>query len=397
VDGLLDLRCLTQLPFPASTPTLSWPLMPQRSPFAGRSVLATIRDGDVLAHHPFDDFNDTVVRFFEEAAADPDVTTIAATLYRVGHPSPVAGALLLAAEAGKRVFALVELQARFDEEHNVRWARSIERAGGHVVYGLPGLKVHAKAALVVRREGDLLRRYVHVGTGNYNPRSGRLYTDLSLFSARPSLGDDITALFRAVSGGDGETPRAPAALPREALVAPHQLRTALLDRIARETANAQAGRRSGITAKVNALADREMVRALYTASQAGVPVDLVVRGICTLRPQIPGLSEHIRVVSVVGRFLEHSRVYRFHNDGDPEYLIGSSDLRPRNLRRRVELLVPVIAPAQQQQLDELLACYLNDPSAWQLHADGQYSKVGGAGVSAQQHYAQEGARALPVE
>ncbi|AMW06142.1 polyphosphate kinase 1 [Gemmatimonas phototrophica] len=396
VDGLLDLRCLTQLPFPASTPGLSWPLLPQRSPFTGRSVLATIRDGDVLAHHPFDDFNDTVVRFFEEAAADPDVTTIAATLYRVGHPSPVAGALLLAAEAGKRVFALVELQARFDEEHNVRWARAIERAGGHVVYGLPGLKVHAKAALVVRREGDLLRRYVHVGTGNYNPRSGRLYTDLSLFSVRPSLGEDITALFRAVSGGDGETPRAPAALPREALVAPHQLRTALLDRIARETANAQAGRPSGITAKVNALADREMVRALYAASLAGVPVQLVVRGICTLRPQVPGLSEHIRVVSVVGRFLEHSRVYRFHNDGDVEYLIGSSDLRPRNLRRRVELLVPVITAAQQRQLDELLACYLNDPTAWELHADGQYSMVEGAGVSAQQHYAQEAARALPV-
>jgi polyphosphate kinase len=394
VNGLLDLRCLTQLPFPEPAPPLSWPPLPHHSPFAGRSVLDAIRDGDVLLHHPFDDFNDSVVRFFEEAAADPDVTTIAATLYRVGHPSPVAGALLLAAEAGKRVFALVELQARFDEEHNVRWARAIERAGGHVVYGLPGLKVHAKAALVVRREGETLRRYVHVGTGNYNPRSGRLYTDLSLFSAQPALGEDITTLFRAVSGIDGEAPRAPSALPREALVAPHQLRAALLERITRETANARAGRVSGITAKVNALADREMVRALYTASQAGVPIDLVVRGICTLRPQVADLSENIRVVSVVGRFLEHSRVYRFQNGGQPEYLIGSSDLRPRNLRRRVELLVPVRAPAHQRQLDELLARYLKDPTAWELHADGQYSLTGGPGPSAQQYYAREAAHAV---
>ncbi len=386
VDGLLDLRCLTQLPFAAATAELSWPELPHASPVAGRSLFEAIGEGDVLAHHPFDSFNDSVVRFFEEAAADPDVTTIAATLYRVGHPSPVAGALLLAAQAGKQVFALVELQARFDEEHNVRWARAIERAGGHVVYGLPGLKVHAKAALVVRREGERLRRYVHIGTGNYNPRSGRLYTDLSLFSARASLGEDITAFFRAVSGDDGGTPHAPAALPREALVAPVQLRAALLDRIARETAHARAGRASGITAKVNALADREMVRALYTASQAGVPVQLVVRGICTLRPHVAGLSENIRVVSVVGRFLEHSRVYRFQNDDAPEYLIGSSDLRPRNLRRRVELLVPVVAPAHRQQLDELLSRYLNDPSGWHLHPDGRYTPAHGDGLSAQQQY-----------
>jgi len=389
VEGLLDLRCLTQLPFAASAAELSWPVLPHASPVAGRSLFEAIREGDVLAHHPFDSFNDSVVRFFEEAAADPDVTSISATLYRVGHPSPVAGALLLAAQAGKQVFALVELQARFDEEHNVRWARAIERAGGHVVYGLPGLKVHAKAALVVRREGEHLRRYVHVGTGNYNPRSGRLYTDLSLFSARASLGEDMTAFFRAVSGDEGGTPRAPAALPHDALVAPVQLRAALLDRIARETAHARAGRASGITAKVNALADREMVRALYTASQAGVPVQLVVRGICTLRPQVAGLSENIRVVSVVGRFLEHSRVYRFQNDDAPEYLIGSSDLRPRNLRRRVELLVPIVAPAHRQQLDELLARYLNDPTGWHLRPDGHYTPANGDGPSAQQQYLQD--------
>ena len=386
VNGLLDLRCLTQLPFASSAPQLTWPVLPHASPVAGRSLFDAIREGDVLAHHPFDDFNDSVVRFFEEAAADPDVTSIAATLYRVGNPSPVAGALLLAAQAGKQVFALVELQARFDEEHNVRWARAIERAGGHVVYGLPGLKVHAKAALVVRREGTSLRRYVHVGTGNYNPRSGRLYTDLSLFSARSSLGEDMTAFFRAVSGEDGGVPRAPAALPHEALVAPVQLRDALLNRIAREAAHARAGRASGITVKVNALADREMVRALYAASQAGVPVQLVVRGICTLRPRVAGVSENIGVTSVVGRFLEHSRVYRFQNDDAPEYLIGSSDLRPRNLRRRVELLVPIIAPAHRQQLDDLLARYLDDPSGWHLQPDGQYAEAHGDGPSAQQQY-----------
>lgn len=391
VHGLLDLRCLVHLPFPPHMPELTWAPLPRHSPLAGRSLLAAIREGDLLAHHPFDDFSETVVRFFEEAAADPDVTSIYATLYRVGHPSPVAGALLLAAQAGKRVFALVELQARFDEEHNVRWARAIERAGGLVVYGVPGLKVHAKAALVVRREGDTLRRYVHVGTGNYNPRSGRLYTDLSLFSARPALGDDITALFRALSGEDGGTSRAPSALPREALVAPVQLRNALLERIARELAHAKAGRPCGITAKVNALADREMVRALYAASQAGVPIELIVRGICTLRPHVAGLSDSIRVVSVVGRFLEHSRVYRFHNAGTPEYLIGSSDLRPRNLRRRVELLVPVVERAHQRQLDGILTRYLTDPTAWQLQADGHYIPTAGPGLSAQQQYLRDAA------
>jgi polyphosphate kinase len=386
VNGLIDLRCLTQLPFPEGDASLTWPPLPQHSPVAGRSMLTAIRDGDVLAHHPFDSFDDTVVRFFEEAAADPDVTSIAATLYRVGNPSPIAGALLLAAQAGKRVFALVELQARFDEEHNVRWARAIERAGGQVVYGLPGLKVHAKAALVVRREGEVLRRYVHVGSGNYNPRSGRQYTDLSLFSARASLGEDIAALFRALSGEDGGVARAPAALPREALVAPEQLRPALLERIAREISHAKGGRACGITAKVNALADREMVRALYAASQAGVPVRLVVRGICTLRPQVPGLSDNIQVVSVVGRLLEHSRVYRFENGGDREYFMGSSDLRPRNLRRRVELLVPILSPAHRAQLDELLACYLSDPSGWHLQGDGRYVPSGERGLSAQQQY-----------
>jgi polyphosphate kinase len=388
VDGLLDLRCLSALPLP-SDGSLEFPPLVPRPRFAplltdGQSLFDVIRAGDVLAHHPFESFDDSVVRFFEAAAADPDVTTMASTLYRVGNPSPVAGALLLAAQAGKRVFALVELQARFDEEHNVRWARAIERAGGQVVYGLPGLKVHAKAALVVRREGDALRRYVHIGSGNYNVRSGRQYTDLSLFSCRPSLGEDVATLFRALSGEDGGEPHAPLALPNEAMSAPHQLLPALLAKIARETAHAKAGRPAALTFKLNALADREMVRALYAASEAGVRVQLIVRGICTLRPGVAPYSTNISVVSVVGRFLEHSRVYRFENDGVPEYFIGSSDLRPRNLRRRVEVLAPIVDASHQQTLDALLRRYLDDPTAWRLTADGQYTAGSGEGRSAQE-------------
>jgi polyphosphate kinase len=388
VHGLLDLRCLSQLPLPTDDAALTFPALNPRPVWHNGSPFDAIREGDVLVHHPFDSFDDSVVRFFEAAAADPHVMSIASTLYRVGNPSPVAGALLLAAEAGKRVFALVELQARFDEEHNVRWARAIERAGGHVVYGLPGLKVHAKAAMVVRREGDVLRRYVHIGSGNYNVRSGRQYTDVSLFSARPALGDDVAALFRALSGEDAEQPHAPLSLPHEALAAPHQLRPALLARIAREIAHAEAGRPAGLVFKLNALADREMVRALYRASMAGVSVRLVVRGICTLRPGVAPFSEHISVVSVVGRFLEHSRVYRFENGGSPEFLIGSSDLRPRNLRRRVELLVPVVGREHHAQLDALLARYLDDPTAWELGPDGAYSARHGAGLSAQSWFLQ---------
>jgi polyphosphate kinase len=393
VDGLLDLRCLSALPLPADG-SLEYPPLAPRTPFAalaaeGRSLFDVIREGDVLVHHPFESFEDTVVRFFEEAAADPHVTTMASTLYRVGNPSPVAGALLLAAQAGKRVFAMVELQARFDEEHNVRWARAIERAGGQVVYGLPGLKVHAKAAMIVRREGELLRRYVHVGSGNYNVRSGRQYTDVSLFSCRPSLGDDVATLFRSLSGEDGGAPHAPLALPKEAMSAPHQLRPALLAKLAREVAHAEAGRAAGLTFKLNALSDREMVRALYAASVAGVRVQLIVRGICTLRPGVAPYSSNISVVSVVGRFLEHSRIYRFENGGEPEYLIGSSDLRPRNLRRRVEVLAPVVRAEHWATLDALLERYLADGTRWQLSGDGTYhtaqrvERASGASAQAQ--------------
>ncbi|MCC6241390.1 MAG: polyphosphate kinase 1 [Gemmatimonadaceae bacterium] len=387
VDGLLDLRCLASFPFP-DTPraVVSYPPMIAHNPLRTDVSMADQMDaGDLFLHHPFEDFEQSVVRFFREAADDPSVVSISTTLYRVGNPSPIIEALLAAATAGKSVFALVELQARFDEEHNVHWGRALERAGGKVVYGLPGLKVHAKAALVTRRTDDRVERYAHIGTGNYNTRSGRQYTDFSLFSARDAITQDLADLFAALSRSSD----VPEGLAHGALVAPHQLRRALLERIARETSWAERGQPASIAIKVNGLADTEMVRALSRASQAGVDVQLIVRGICTLRPGVVGRSERIRVISVVGRFLEHSRVYRFGNGGATEYLIGSADLRPRNLRRRVELLVPVIEPAHRRRLDGLLTRYLEDDHAWELRADGRYTQRAAVRPSAQQQWIAE--------
>jgi len=379
VNGLLDLRCLADLPLP-DDPSLTYPPLAVRSSIdADRPVIDQIADGDILVHHPFDDYESTVVRFLREAAADPHVTTIKITLYRAGDPSAVVDALLAAAHAGKKVAALVELKARFDEEHNVGWARALETAGAHVVYGFVGLKVHAKIALVVRREGSALRRYAHVGTGNYNTRSGRQYTDLSLFSASEALTCDVADLFNALTGSS----RPSEGLTRGALVAPVQLLPSVLELIERETRHARAGTSSGIRIKVNGLSDAEVVRALYRASEAGVRVELIVRGICTLRPDVAGRSDTIRVLSVVGRFLEHSRIYRFENAGDPEYFIGSSDLRPRNLRRRVELLVPVLGAPHREQLDRILELYLQDGTGWSLRADGNYVRSASGGPSAQ--------------
>ncbi len=392
IDGLLDLRCLQTLPLatmssvaPGHVPaTIEFPPLRATEPVPSDvTMVSVIRHRDLLVHHPFESFEHTVVRFLQEAAADPDVTTIKTTLYRVGDPSPVVEALLAAARAGKQVFALVELMARFDEVHNVQWARALERAGGRVVYGLSGLKVHAKVALVVRREGASLARYAHIGTGNYNTRSGRQYTDLSLFSARDNLTADVADLFDALADASS----APQALAQGALVAPHQLLPALLERISREAAHARAGRDARITIKINGLADTEVVRALCRASQDGVMIDLVVRGICTLRPGVPGHSERIRVISVVGRFLEHSRIYRFANGDTPEYFIGSSDLRSRNLRRRVELLVPVLDTGHQQRLDDILARYLDDGTAWELGPQGTYRQRDGHRTGAQSYFA----------
>jgi polyphosphate kinase len=388
VNGLLDLRCLQTLPLPRNAETEFAPLAPCTTHDGSGTMFDRMAQGDLLLHHPFDSFDDSVVRFFRDAASDPAVTSIAATLYRVGSPSPIVEALLAAARAGKRVFALVELQARFDEEHNVTWARALEQAGGRVVYGLHGLKVHAKLALVERSEDNRVTRYAHVGTGNYNPRSGRQYTDLSLFTCDAALTGDVALVLDALSNGTQLHDAPPGGL----LVAPSSLLRGVLDRIARETEHARAGRAAQITIKVNGLADREIVAALYRASQAGVAIDLVVRGICILRPGVAGLSETVRVRSVVGRFLEHSRVYRFANDGDAEYFIGSSDLRPRNLRRRVEVLVPVRDARHRERLDRLLARYLADGTAWALDGAGRFTPPATEGrqASAQALYVADG-------
>jgi len=301
-------------------------------------IFAAIRAGDILLHHPYDSF-DPVVQFVQQAARDPQVLAIKQTLYRTSGNSPVVGALVEAAENGKQVAALIELKARFDEENNIHWARNLERVGAHVVYGFPALKVHAKVTLVVRDEPDGIRRYMHFGTGNYNDKTARVYTDLSLFTCRPELGRDVTHLFNRLTGFSKATRY------EELLVAPTTLREGFLELIAREASHARAGRPSGIVAKLNAVSDARMVRELYRASQAGVPIELMVRGMCELRPGIPGVSETIRVRSIVGRFLEHSRVFVFANGGEREIWMGSADWMGRNLDRRVETLVPVLDPA----------------------------------------------------
>jgi polyphosphate kinase len=379
VDGLVDLGGLTQLELPVD-PSASYPRLESRRPFAdARSAFEAIGSGDVLVHHPFDSFGDTVVRFLHDAARDPAVVAIKITLYRVGNPSPVADALLEAARQGKAVTVFVELKARFDEEINVGWARALEAAGGHVVRGLVGFKNHAKVTLVVRREQAGLRRYVHIGTGNYNARSGEQYTDLSFFTTDDAITSDVADLFNELTGMS-EPPRRRS---RALIVAPHHLLPAILEQIDREAAHARAGREARITAKLNGLSDPDVVRALYRASRDGVEIDLVVRGICTLRPGVPGRSERIRVASIVGRFLEHSRIYRFANGGDPRYFIGSADLRPRNLRRRVELLVPIVNAQHRRLLDAILELYVADPTTFELRADGSYAPRGGRGPSAQ--------------
>jgi polyphosphate kinase len=379
VEGLLDLRGLTELELPVD-PAASYPRLESRRPFAeARSAFDAVAAGDVLVHHPFDSFTDTVVRFLHEAARDPAVVAIKITLYRVGNPSPVADALLEAARQGKAVTVFVELKARFDEEINVGWARALEAAGGHVVRGLVGFKNHAKVALIVRRENAGLRRYVHIGTGNYNARSGEQYTDLSFFTTDDAITTDVADLFNELTGMS-EPPRRRS---RALLVAPHHLLPAILEHIDREAAHARAGREARITAKFNGLSDPDVVRALYRASCDGVEIDLVVRGICTLRPHVAGRSERIRVESVVGRFLEHSRMYRFANGGDPRYFIGSADLRPRNLRRRVELLVPIANPQHRRLIDDILRLYATDPTAFELQADGSYRPRADGDASAQ--------------
>jgi polyphosphate kinase len=332
-------------------------------------LFAAIREGDLLLHHPYESF-DPVVQFVTQAANDPDVLAIKQTLYRTSGNSPVIGALAEAAENGTQVAALIELKARFDEENNIHWARTLERVGVHVIYGVAGLKTHAKVTLVVRNEPDGIRRYMHFGTGNYNDRTARTYTDLSLFTCRADLGSDATQLFNALTGFSK------ADTYEQLMVAPHGLRTGFEELIDRETEHATAGRASGIVAKLNAISDAGIVQALYRASRAGVPIDLLVRGMCVLRPGIPGVSETIRVRSIVGRFLEHSRMFVFANGGEREVYIGSADWMGRNLDRRVETVVPVLDPVLRETIcAEILDVHLADNVKTRiLRPDGGYER-----------------------
>ena len=331
-------------------------------------VFAALRRGDVLLHHPYDSFGASVQHFIDAAARDPHVLAIKITLYRTSGPgSPLVRSLIKAAEEGKQVVALVELKARFDEEANIEWARVLEEVGVHVAYGVVGLKTHTKIALVVRKEGDRVRRYCHLGTGNYNDKTARIYEDIGLLTADPALGSDLTDLFNVLTGYGRQSAY------RKLVTAPSTFRPRILDYIRRET-EADDGH---IVMKMNSLVDEEMVEALYTASRAGTPVDLVVRGICCLRPGVPGQSDNIRVRSVVGRYLEHSRIFRF---GSPErgidYLIGSGDLMPRNLNRRVEAITPIVGRELQERLDEILDTLLEDDVlAWELRPDGSWTRV----------------------
>ena len=342
-----------------------------------QDIFAAIRERDILLHHPYDSFSTSVQAFLAQAAADPKVLAIKQTLYRTSSNSPIIDALIDAAHAGKQVLALVEIKARFDEDANIAWARKLERAGVHVVYGIVGLKTHCKLIEVVRQEADGLRRYCHVGTGNYNPKTARLYTDLGLLTCDPVVGQDLTRLFNQLSG------YAPKSSFHRLLVAPRTVRTGLIQRIRREEDAARAGKEAWIKIKVNSIVDEKTIDALYRASQAGVKIDIVERGICALKPGVPGLSENIRVRSILGRFLEHSRIYAFCNaDGPqigegpasgPEVYIGSADLMHRNLDRRVEALVRVTAPEQIDELIKYVDLQMADSTmSWHMQPDGTY-------------------------
>ena len=322
---------------------------------------AAIRQGEILLHHPYESFTSSVVHFLQSAAQDPHVLAIKQTLYRTSGDSPIVEALIEAAEAGKQVLAVIEIRARFDEQANVRWARKLEAAGVHVVYGLMGLKTHAKLSLIVRDEAQGLRRYCHIGTGNYNPKTARMYEDLGILSTEIELTEDLTKLFNQLSGF------APQSTYSRLLVAPRTLRSGLTERIDREIENAKAGKPAGVQFKLNSILDENFVAKLYEASKAGVKIELLIRGICAVQPGIPGVSDNITVKSVLGRFLEHSRIFHFINGGDDEYWIGSADLMGRNLDRRVESLVRVVRKEHHQRLQEILDLGLSDQtSSWQL-------------------------------
>jgi len=386
IDGLLglkDLMSLMSLPLPKLKVEPWTPVVPRRlrgflgaSPEElgslnkeGKSIFSLLRQKDILVHHPYHSFAATVQNFITQAAHDPKVLAIKMTLYRTSGNSPIVQALIAAAENGKQVVVLVELKARFDEENNINWARKLDKAGVHVVYGLVGLKTHTKTTLVVRREGDRIRRYVHVGTGNYNPKTAGLYTDMGLMSCRESLGADLTDLFNYLTGYSRQQSY------RKLLVAPVNLRSQMVNRIRREIEYQQSGGQGSIIAKMNSLVDPEIISTLYEASQVGVQIDLIIRGICCLRPGFEGVSENIRVMSIVGRYLEHSRIFYFHNGGEEEILIGSADWMPRNLDRRVEAVVSIEEPGFKKEIKAILNLMLNDNrQGWELNLDGSYSQ-----------------------
>ncbi len=375
LDGLLglgDLMSFLALPLPqlkdrSWSPTIPPKLHRLQNIEDGEDFFRMIRHGDLLVHHPYDSFSGTVQRLITEAASDPDVLAIKMTLYRTSGDSPIIKALIAAAQNHKQVAVLVELKARFDEENNIIWARKLENAGVHVVYGLVGLKTHTKITLIVRQEEKKIRRYFHIGTGNYNPKTAKLYTDLGLISCREDLGADLTDLFNFLTGYSRQKSY------RKLLVAPVNMRDRMTAMIHREMEQAQNGKKGRIVVKINSLVDKQIIATLYEASNAGVEIDLIVRGICCLRPGVKGISENIRVISVIGRFLEHSRVFYFYNGGEEEVYIGSADWMTRNLSRRVEAITPVEEPSLAADLHEILGIMLADNrQAWELQADGNY-------------------------
>lgn len=395
INGPLDLTFLMKMYGIEGEDELRYPpYQPQRVPkiVPGEDIFEAIRKGDILLHHPYQTF-DPVVDFIRQASVDPDVLAIKQTLYRVSGNSPIIASLAQAAENGKQVSVLVELKARFDEENNIVWAKKLEKAGCHVIYGLVGLKTHSKIALVVRKEEDGIRRYVHLGTGNYNDSTAKLYTDLGMFTCSEAIGEDATAVFNMLSGYS-EPPSW-----NKLAVAPIWLRKRFLKLIKREMKHAQAGKEAFIRAKMNSLCDRDVIAALYEASAAGVQVDLVIRGICCLRVGIPGVSENITVHSIVGNFLEHSRIFWFHNDGQEEIYMGSADWMPRNLDRRVEIMFPVEDEGLMDQVRHVMETQLADNTkANILQSNGKYEKIDKRGkrlVNSQEQFCAEAKEAVP--
>ena len=366
---LSDLMAIASLDIPDLRDPPFTPATPPELREEDRSIFDVIRERDILVHHPFDSFATSVERFLQTAATDEHVLAIKLTLYRTSGDTAIVRALTEAAQRGKQVAVLVELKARFDEANNISWARTLESFGVHVAYGSATLKTHTKIALVVRREGDGIRRYVHIGTGNYNTKTARTYTDVGLFTCNPAIGADASDLFNSLTGFSRQR------IYRQLIVAPLGMRARFLELVARETTNARAGRPARIIVKMNSLTEETMIQALYDASQAGVEIDCLVRGICCLRPGVPGLSDRIRVISIIGRFLEHSRLWYFENDGAPEYYMGSADWMTRNFDRRVEAVTPVVDPALHMRLGSLLdVCLSDNRQAWDLDQFGHWTQ-----------------------